>query len=108
MLNLQTTDQSTAIARIVGQIDLEHAPETRRTLLAYLDSRANLLVDMSAVTEIDSAGVASLLEAHYTARKNGKEFALFQVGEPVMRVLKLVRVDQVFTILSVAPGTPIH
>ena len=108
MSNLQTADPSTAIARIVGPIDLDHARQTRRKLLACLASRENLLVDMSAVTGIDSAGVASLVEAHNTARKNGKGFALFHVGEPVMRVLRLSRLDRAFTIFSGAPGVHIN
>ena len=104
----RTTDQSIATARIVGPIDLDHAPKTRRMLLAHLASQDNLLVDMSAVTEIHSAGVASLVEAHNAARKNGKGFALFHVGEPVMRILRLVRLDKAFTILSGAPGVRIN
>ncbi len=99
---------SIGIARIVGPIDLDHARKTRRMLLASLASRDNLLVDMSAVTTIDSAGVASLVEAHNTARKDGKAFALFHVGYPVLRVLKLARLDQAFTILSGAPGVRIN
>ena len=108
MSNLQTTDQSIATARIVGPIDLDHAPKTRQMLLACLASRENLLVDMSAVTEIGGAGVASLVEAHNAARKNGKGFALFHVGEPVMRVLRLARLDKAFTILNGAPGVRIN
>ena len=99
---------SIGIARIAGPIDIDHARKTRRMLLASLASRDNLLVDMSAVTAIDSAGVASLVEAHNTARKNGKAFALFHVGYPVMQVLRLARLDKAFTILSGAPGVRIN
>ena len=108
MTNLQPADPSKAIIHIVGPIDLDHARKTRRKLLACLASRENLLVDMSAVTEIDGAGVASLVEAHNAARKKGKGFALFHVGEPVMRVLRLARLDQAFTILNGAPGVRIN
>ena len=103
-----TGTPSIGIARIAGPIDIDHARKTRRMLLASLASRDNLLVDMSAVTAIDSAGVASLVEAHNTARKNGKAFALFHVGYPVMRVLRLARLDKAFTILSGAPGVRIN
>jgi ABC-type transporter Mla MlaB component len=67
---------SIGIARIAGPIDFDHARETRRMLLASLAVRENLLVDMSGVTAIDSAGVASLIEIQMTARINGKAFAL--------------------------------
>ena len=108
MSNLQHADPSKAIIHIVGPIDLDHARKTRRQLFSSLAGRENLLVDMSAVTEIDSAGVASLVEAHTAARKNGKGFALFHVSEPVMRLLRLVRLDQALTILSGAPGVRIN
>ena len=108
MSNFQTADRLIGIARIVGPIDIDHARETRQMLLACLAGQENLLVDMSAVTKIDSAGVASLVEAHNTARKNGKSFALFHVGYPVMRVLRLARLDRAFTILSGAPGVRIN
>jgi len=104
----QTANPSVATAYIVGPIDLDHARKTRRMLLRHLAGQENLLVDMSAVTEIDSAGVASLVEAHNTARRNGKGFALFHVGASVMRVLRLSRLDRAFTILSGAPGVRIN
>ena len=94
---------SIGIARIVGPIDIDHARKTRRMLLASLASRDNLLVDMSGVTAIDSAGVANLVEAHNTARRNGKAFALLHVGDPVLRVLRLARLDQAFTLLECTP-----
>ena len=77
-------------------------------LLDCLASRENVLVDMSAVTQIDGAGAAILVEAHHAALKNGKGFALACVGEPVMRVFKLARLDQVLTILDCPPEAPVH
>ncbi len=108
MPNLQTADQSTAIARIVGPIDLEHSQRIRRMLLDCLASRENLLVDLSAVTEIDSAGAVSFVEVHYAALKNGKGFALFCVGDQVMKVFRLARLDRVLTILDYPPEAPVH
>lgn len=103
-----TETPSIGIARMVGPIDIDHARETRRMLLATLANQDNLLVDMSGVTVIDSAGVASLVEAHNTAHRNGKAFALFHVSYSVLRVLKLARLDQAFTILSGGPGVRIN
>ena len=108
MPNLQTADQSTATARIVGPIDLEHSERTRRMLLNCLASRENVLVDMSAVTQIDGAGAVSLVEVHYAALKNGKGFALFCVGDQVMKVFRLARLDRVVTILDCPPEAPVH
>ncbi len=99
---------SIGIARIVGPIDLDHARKTRRMLLASLASRDNLLVDMSAVTEIDGAGAAILVEAHIAARRNGRDFALSCVGDQVMKVLRLAHLERVFTLLDCTPEAPVH
>ena len=42
----------------------------------------------------------SLVEAFQAARRQGSVFALAGISEPVARVLKLARLDQVFTILD--------
>ena len=57
-----------------------------------------MLVDLSAVNYIDSSGVASLVESLQMARKKGTALVLVAVSEGAMRVLKLARLDKVFTI----------
>ena len=65
----------------------------------------SVLVDMSDVSYIDSSGIATLVEGlqHAKGRKLG--FGLVGIGEGVMQVIKLTRLDQVFPIYeSVALG----
>lgn len=100
--------QSTATARIVGPIDLDRARKTRRLLLDCLSERENLLVDMSAVPQVDGAGAAILVEAHHAALKNGKGFALACVSESVMRVLRLARLDRIFTVRDCPHQEGVH
>ena len=85
-----------AIVVLEGDIDLEFSGDVREILLENVSKARRVLVDMSGVTLIDSSGVASLLEGFQTARKRGKDFSLVAVGDPVMRVLKLARLDTVF------------
>ncbi len=56
------------------------------------------LADLSAVTHIDSSGVASILEAYQMAKQNGTRFALAGVNQQVMRMLELTRLDQALSI----------
>lgn len=81
-----------------GEIDLESSPAARRTLLNCFSHTSNVIVDLSAVTYIDSSGVASLVEALQASKKNGSHFSLAAVSEPTRRVLELARLDKVFTI----------
>ena len=94
----EVTDQGDrAIIALKGDIDLESSPAARELLLSNVARNRNLLVDLSAVTYIDSSGVASLVEALQASRKNGTDFALAAASESARRVLELARLDKVFT-----------
>ena len=84
------------IVALKGDIGLEFSGQVRETLLDAVNKGRGVVVDLSGVSMIDSSGVASLLEAFQTARKRGKDFILAATGDPVMRVLKLARLDTVF------------
>lgn len=81
-----------------GDVDLENSPRAREVLLRCVAQQKDLLVDLSAVSYIDSSGVASLVEAFQASKKNGRRFALVAVNDSAMRVLQLARLDKVFTI----------
>ena len=59
-----------ALASLYGRIDIDSSPAVRDRLLAVLRSRdlTILSIDLSAVTHIDSSGVATLIEALKIAR----------------------------------------
>ncbi|NVJ58783.1 MAG: STAS domain-containing protein [Gammaproteobacteria bacterium] len=82
-----------------GEIDLERSPEARKVLLECLENTQHLVVDLAEVDYIDSSGVASLVEALQTSRKKNIEFALTNLSDPAMKVLKLARLDKVFKII---------
>ncbi len=87
-----------AVVSLGGDIDLKSSPKVRKALLQSLSERRDVLVDLGGVSYIDSSGVASLVEAFQTARKNGTRFALAGVSPAAMRVLQLARLDRVFAI----------
>ena len=88
------------IVAFEGDVDLEHSPKARTALLESIGRGSRVVVDMSAVSYIDSSGIASMVEAYQNARKEGKGFVLAAVSEPAMRVLGLARLDKVFTICA--------
>ena len=92
-----TRTEDRIIIALNGEIDLESSPKARELLLGSVAGEKSLLVDLSAVTYIDSSGVASLVEALKAARENGTRFALAAASEPARRVLELARLDKVFT-----------
>jgi anti-sigma B factor antagonist len=81
-----------------GDVDLHSSPRAREAILDCLKQKKALLVELSAVSYMDSSGVASLVEGYQTARKQSLEFGLVAVSQAAMNVLKLARLDQVFPI----------
>lgn len=86
------------VVRLAGEVDLHSSPHAREAILACLKQKSPLLVELSAVSYMDSSGVASLVEGYQTAKKLGLEFALVAVAPAAMNVLKLARLDKVFPI----------
>ena len=92
------TEGGTTIVVLSGDVDLDSSPKVRSVLLESVGNKCGVLVEMSAVSYIDSSGVASLVEAYQSARRGSTPFALVAVSEAAMRVLELARLDQVFSI----------
>ncbi len=83
-----------------GEVDLNSSSPVRTILLQSLSEKKNVLVDMAGVSYIDSSGIAGLVEAFQLARKAGTRFGLVGVSPPALRVLQLMRLDEVFPIHS--------
>ena len=91
-------EQGNVVVSFKGDVDLEHSPKAREVLLGCVGEGQDVFVDLSAVSYIDSSGVASLVEAFQASKKKGTRFALVAVNAAAMRVLELARLDKVFTI----------
>jgi len=87
-----------AVVELTGDVDLSCSPEARKVILECLEQHRDVVVDLSAVTYIDSSGVASLVEGFQTAKKNGLRFGLVGPSESALNVLTLARLDKVFEI----------
>ncbi len=86
------------VVSLTGEIDLDRAPEARRLLLDCVKRSKDVLVDLSAVTYIDSSGIASLVEALQWAKRRGTDLCLIAVSPQALRVFELARLDKVFAI----------
>ncbi len=87
-----------SVVELTGDVDLSCSPDARASILNCLNSDRHVLVDLSAVTYIDSSGIASLVEGYQTAKKKSLKFGLVGVSEAAMSVLQLARLDKVFPI----------
>ncbi len=90
------------IFRPLGAIDMTRAPSLRQELLdVLLRHPARVVVDLSRVEEIDSAVVATLVEALRIAHRDSGMLVLCGLGERVLSLFEIVRLDTaVFNIVK--------
>ena len=91
-------EQGYLVIRFEGEIDLYGTPHAREVILNCLKSERNTVIDLSAVSYIDSSGVASLVEGFQQAKNQQLEFGLINISDAVQNVLELAHLDKVFTI----------
>ncbi len=83
---------------VAGEVDLSNSAELRKTILGALKGANQVTVDLSAVSYIDSSGIAALVEGLQQANSQDKSFCLSTPSQQVRSILELARLDQVFTI----------
>jgi len=62
------------------------------------DSSGLLIVDVSDMPYIDSAGIGCLVGAHVSRENSGRKLVLVGANDRLLTSLKVTRVDQLFTI----------
>jgi anti-sigma B factor antagonist len=96
------TSTGTTIVRLSGHIDATSALVLKKQLteaVSALKSEA-LLVDMSAVESLDSAGLMVLVSTLTMSQKLSKPFSLFGVSPSVRIIFELTQLDRVFEIVD--------
>ncbi|MDA8637525.1 STAS domain-containing protein [Rhodospirillales bacterium] len=83
--------------RVSGDINFRRATATRQLLLQHLADDDGLVVDMSDVHRVDSAGLAGLVEVVQAARVSGRSFQLRYVRDGVRRMIEFARLDRLFS-----------
>ncbi|HEY1821877.1 MAG TPA: STAS domain-containing protein [Trebonia sp.] len=89
----------TAVVTAAGDVDLTNAEGLRDALLTALNAGARgLVVDMTATTFLDSAGVTALVRASRRASASDAVLRLAVTAPAVLRVLNLVGLDQLISV----------
>lgn len=88
------------VIEAVGEVDLTTAAQLREALLSAVSSgKSAVIVDLSKVDFIDSAGLALLVEARKRLSPEGRTLnILLAPGRQPERVLKLGRFDTIMTL----------
>jgi anti-sigma B factor antagonist len=82
-----------------GEIDLHVSPVITASLTAMIEKKPKrMVIDLSDVTYIDSAGLAALIQAMQKVEAYGGKFLLAGLQETVRSIFEISRLDQVFRI----------
>ncbi|HZE98895.1 MAG TPA: STAS domain-containing protein [Planctomycetota bacterium] len=82
-----------------GEVDVNSAPILLDQILAAIQRRPEvIIINLSAVTKMDSAGVAVLIEGINEARKEKIILSLQDISKPAQQVLEMARVDKLFQV----------
>ncbi|MEU3842783.1 STAS domain-containing protein [Streptomyces sp. NPDC028635] len=86
------------LVTVTGHLDLHTAHCLSEALEPLLDAEHLVLVDLSAVTFLDSTGLTSLISAYRATRNTDARLALIAPSPPVQQMLRLTGVDRVLSI----------
>jgi len=82
------------ILRLIGPVLISNFFQFQTTVRA--DSSRCLILDLSQVPYIDSAGIGALVGAYVTRQKDGRTLALAGVTDRVRNAMQVTRVEQFF------------
>lgn len=91
------------VVNVDGEVDVYTAPALRRYLDAQIQRGCrDLVVDLSAVTFIDSTGLGVLVGRLRMMRTQGGQLRLAAPAERVVKVFAITGVDRLFDIVDSA------
>ena len=96
----QTTHLHYQCLQLNGEVDLHNSPQVRKQLLAILKKGCSVLVDFSALSYIDSSGIATLVEAFNIAKNKGLTLIIVAASGAPLQVLELTHLDKVFPMVA--------
>jgi anti-anti-sigma factor len=84
-------------ARLSSDVDSGNALALREALVSLIDSGPGVvLLDLSEVRKMDSAGIAVLVEMHDRMKKQGRALGLVSASDTVKSMLELLGVFEIY------------
>jgi len=87
------------LVTLTGEVDIYTAPRLKEHMLELFDGGVrDMVIDLSAVTFIDSTALGVLIGGVRRVNDLGGTIALVVATRPVQRILSVTGLDQVFTV----------
>lgn len=99
-MEIRSTNATITVGQLAveSRLDAEAAPDLRRSIDDHLNSGVvDLVVNLAAVTFVDSAGLAALVSGMKRCREGGGDLELIRpTDDGAFRVFELTQFDRVF------------
>ncbi|MCP4131393.1 MAG: STAS domain-containing protein [bacterium] len=87
------------IIEVSGEVDLYNVSELKKALFSITDGKhSSVAVDMKNVNYMDSSGIGALVAGQKKMKAHNGKFALINIHEDVLNILKLATLDKFFKI----------
>ncbi len=101
-LDVEYADENTTLVKVTGELDLSTSDRIEAELLQLISERVGrrLVLDLSELTFLDSTGLRALWRTRQRAQVADAQLFLSGASEPVMRVLRVTKLDRVFRLIG--------
>jgi anti-sigma B factor antagonist len=96
---LEPVGANCAVVSLAGELDLNTIPRVEKQLFEQVQSKAAVVVDLSAVSFIDSSGIAMLIRA-FRVDDGGTLKTVIAEGSQVERVFRLAGIDRALPLFT--------
>ena len=87
------------IIEVTGEVDLYNVSELKKALFSITDGRfPSVIVDMKNINYMDSSGIGALVAGQKKMKAHNGKFALMNIHEDVLSILRLATLDRFFQI----------
>ena len=87
------------IIDVSGEVDLYNVSELKKALFSITDGQfKSVIVDMKKVNYMDSSGIGALVAGMKKMKAHNGKFALMNIHDDFLNILKLATLDKCFTI----------
>ena len=87
------------VVKVIGRIDSATAPDLEKTLTELIDKKKTIVMDMSEMTFVSSAGWWAIIRAYKEMQKQGEaEIVLANLSENVRSSMDLIGILPYFPI----------
>lgn len=94
--NVENADDSTAVIRVIGRLNMVAAPRLRELVATTVtDGRTRVVIDLADTEFIDSSGLGALIAGLKAARSAGGDLRIARPTAQVITVLELTNLNRV-------------